>query len=66
MKEVKPVVPASDAKPAHQAEVLGATGVTGLESGEKDLAGQTQPGEEVVVAPQELHTAPVDEVSKST
>jgi RNA polymerase II subunit A small phosphatase-like protein len=66
MKEVKPVAPASDAKPAHQAEVPGVTGATVLESGEKDIAGQTQPGEEVVVAPQELHTAPVDEVSKIT
>jgi len=37
-----------------------------METGEKDLAGKPQPGEEVVVAPQELHTAPVDEVSKIT
>ena len=66
MKEVKPVVPASDVKAAHQAEVSGATGATVVETGEKDLAAQTQPGEEVVVAPQELHTAPVDEVSKPT
>ena len=66
MKEVKPVAPASDGKPAHQAEVSGATGATVVETGEKDIAGQTQPGEEVVVAPQELHTAPVDEVSKPT
>jgi hypothetical protein len=63
MKEVKPVVPAADAKPAHQPEVSGATGTTFVETGEKDLAGKTQPGEEVVVAPQEPHTAPIDEVS---
>ena len=37
-----------------------------METGEKDLAAKTQPGEEVVVAPQELHTSPVDEVSQTT
>jgi len=63
MKEVKPVTPVSDPKAAHQAEVSGATGATVVETGERDLAGKTQPGEEVVVAPKELHTAPVDEVS---
>jgi RNA polymerase II subunit A small phosphatase-like protein len=66
MKEVKPVVAASDVKAAHQPEVSGATGATVVETGEKDLAAKTQPGEEVVVAPTELHTAPVDEVSRLT
>jgi len=63
MKEVKPTAPVADGKVAHQPEVSGATGTTLAENGEKDLAGTGQPEEEVVVAPQEPHTAPIDEVS---